>query len=222
DTVNPRTLHPHTGAHRINAVVIGFHGHFGALSRQPHDLLDRDQSVFDFRYFLFHQFGQEEVVRAGNDDDRVVVLHLHALDNGADHIPFFEIVPADHLRPGQDELIVGGIIEHQDLPPQDLLNLTENELTLAIFIPLENLIFHQLHHPGHERLTGCHSGPAAKYPGRKLLIALILHLIALVDKLGLRHRTLALLIHALPVRHDLPDPPQLQVTVVVDDDVKVL
>ena len=59
DTMDTASLHPHAGAYRINTVIVGFHGHFRPFTGFTDDLFDHDQSVKNFRYFYFQQFGQK-------------------------------------------------------------------------------------------------------------------------------------------------------------------
>jgi hypothetical protein len=52
-------FHTYACAYRIDTVVIGFDGYFGPFAGYADDLLDRDQSVIDFRDFRFEEPFQE-------------------------------------------------------------------------------------------------------------------------------------------------------------------
>ena len=82
DTVNACALHTHASAHRVDTVVVAFHGNFGAFARYACHGANHDKAIVDFRHFEFKQAAEEVLAGARHGDFRIVVFVVHIVNHG--------------------------------------------------------------------------------------------------------------------------------------------
>ena len=131
------TLDTHAGAHRVDTVVVGFDGDFGAFARDTDDVADGDKAVVDFRHFGFEQTFEENRRGAGEDDDGVVVFQFNFKDDGAYGVALAEVVGGNLFAFGQYELDFF-FVEDENLFVPGLIYLANNDFTNFVFVFLEN------------------------------------------------------------------------------------
>lgn len=81
DSVDTRAFHTYASAYRINTVIVWLDSHLGTLSRDAGDRLDRNQAVINLRNLQLKQPLQEDLIRTGKKDLRVVIIVIHTLND---------------------------------------------------------------------------------------------------------------------------------------------
>ena len=189
DAHDAGTLHADAGADRVDAVVIGLHGHLGALARDADDLLHGDQAVVDLRNLHLEELHLEQLLEegvggAGQDDvRRRVVLHLHALDDGADGVVLLEALARDLLGLGHAEL-VAVLVEDEDLVLPGLVHLAGEDLAHLAGVLLEDIGLLDVHDPALQVLADVQDAAAAEGGEAELAGVGVADLVVVVTGLG--------------------------------------
>ncbi len=100
DTVYTRTLDTHTGAYRIDTVVVALHGNLGTLSRDTGYGADIDQAVVYFGNLKLEKTDEEQVVGAADCNLGIVVLVVYIRYHGADSLALTEEVAGNRFAFG--------------------------------------------------------------------------------------------------------------------------
>ena len=168
DRVDARTFHTDACAHRVDAFVVGFDGHLGPFARYADDFLDGDEAVEYLRHLLFEEPFEEFGCRAGEDDDRAVVAHLHLGYDGPDGVAFAEEV-ARYLFALRKYQFVVLVVEHEYLLLPHLIDLARDYLAHAFAVLLEQVGFFEIEDAGGEVLRRSES--TARRPNESSFIS---------------------------------------------------
>src|SRR5690606_6822159 len=221
DAVDAAALHAHAGAHRVDAVVVALHGHFGTFTGLAHDALDGDQAIGHLGHLMLEQFGEELGGGAAQDHHGGVVPHLHLPHHGAHGVALLDEIALDLLVLGQDQL-VALVVQHQRLTLPHLVHLASDDVAHALLVLVVEVVLLQFHDAALEVLLQRQDVAAAKVLDLHLLAHLFAHLEIGVDLPGLAQLDIQIVVLAHAVLHDHAVQPDLQVTLVrVDDDVHV-
>ena len=162
------------------------------------------------------------VGRAREDDAWIVVVHLHALDDGLDRIAFAVEVVGNLLRLGEYQLVLL-VVEDQHLLLPHLIDLAGDDLADLLRVFLVEAGFFEVEDARCEVLAQRQHGPAAERFEPHLIGVLVADLVGGVDGLHLRHGDLHLRILDRTVFHHDAVAPDFEVALLgVDDHVEVV
>src|SRR5580700_4789450 len=161
DAMDAAAFHAHAGAYRVDPVVVGFHGNFGAFAGFADDLLDHDEAVEDLRDFDFQEFGQEQRAGPGQDDHGRIILQFHLLDDSPDILAFFEVVLGDLFGLRKDQF-TAFFVEQENLLFPYLVDFRAYDLPHPIAIFLNEDVLFQIADPAGQGLFGSKDSAAAE------------------------------------------------------------
>ena len=177
------TLDADAGAYGVDAVVVAFHGYFGAFARDACHAAHGDETVGDFGDFLFEQAAQKFGRGARQVDAGVAVAVVHAVDDGADVVAFVEEVAGYLLAFGQVKLVVL-VVHEQGLALPCLIDLGGDEFAHAVFVfVVEGVVFEFEDFAG-QGLTECQDGASSELGEVDGLADLLAHFVVGVDFLS--------------------------------------
>src|SRR5436309_3485659 len=165
--LHARAFEPHAGAHRIDRIVTGRDGDFGAAPRLARRGADLDDLLLNLRHFELEQGLDEQRVGAGQDQPRPLRGLLDALQDRPNRVTLVEVLAVVLLAVGDDGFGFTKFRQHHhDLAALDLLGLPQQELAdfvgelfadpgaLALAHPLDDALLRGLHGGAPERLEG--------------------------------------------------------------------
>lgn len=110
NVVNMGIFYIYVGVYWINMVIVRFYCYFCMVVRDMFNMVDGNQAVFYFRYFLFQEFFKEQCICVGYNYSWVVVVYFYCFDDVVYYIFFVEKVIVDGFGVGKYQFIVGSII----------------------------------------------------------------------------------------------------------------
>ena len=135
--MNTGALDTHTGAYRVDAVVIRLHGNLGTLTGDTDNIADSDKSVVNLRHLGLEQTLQEDGRSAGQHNDWIVVAHLHLQHHSTHRIALAETVGRYLLGLGEHQFYLL-LVENQNFLVPGLIDLAYHYLTHFLFVLLED------------------------------------------------------------------------------------
>ena len=160
--------------------------------------------------------------RAGEDDDRAVVAHLHLGYDGPDGVAFAEEV-ARYLFALRKYQFVVLVVEHEYLLFPHLIDLARDYLAHAFAVLLEQVGFFEIEDAGGEVLAQRKHCAASERIEFYLVGHLFAHFVGFVEFAGVRNGYLLVGVLHLAVLHDDAVAPDFEVALVgIDDYVEVL
>ena len=97
--VNTGAAHADTSTLRVDALVVGFNGNFGALAGVACYFADFQQAVRNFRHFVGVEFGQEVAAGTAQNDlfAAGIADFVHTQEEGADAVAAAEVFARNHF-----------------------------------------------------------------------------------------------------------------------------
>ena len=219
--MNTRTLDTHTSAYRINTIVEGLNRHFGTLTRDTGDVLNRNQTLFHLRHLLLKQPLQEQRSRTAQDDLRVLVLVIYLYYHRANHLSFAVEIRRDLVLFRQVEL-VALFVKQQHLFLPHLVQLTRHHLTDHLFVLLIKHLFLQLKDLRCQGLTQVQDHTTAKRSQLHFIRHLFADLCLVIQQQGVAQRNLRIRVRHVAILHHQTVTVDLQVTLVRVHDHRVV
>ena len=217
------SLHTHTGAYGVDAVVVALHSYLGALARDAGHGADADEALVDLRHLYLEEAAEEVLIRARYGDLGIVVGVVDIGDDGAHGLTLAEEVARDALILGQQQLVFV-VVEQQSLARPCLIHLAGHQLPFEVLKLGVDGLFLQVADLGLQCLAQCEDGAAAEVGKDDLLGVLLadLHLGVVVGA-GVGERDLQVGILHLAVGHHFEILENLHVALVgVHDHVEIL
>ena len=221
DRVDARSLHADAGAYRVDAVVVGFYGDFGAFAGDADDLLDRDQAVVNFRDLHLEKPFEEFRGGTRQNDVGVVVLHLHFRNDRLDAVALAEEIVRDLFRFRQHQFVLF-VVQHEYFLFPYLVDLSGNDFAHFFGIFVEQIGLFQVEYPRGEILPQRQHGAPSEVGQLDLFGHLFAHFVGRVDFAGVGQRDLLVRVFHRSVLHDRPVAPYFEVSLFrVDDHVEI-
>ena len=165
DRLDPRALDADAGTDRVHGLVSRRDRDLGAAARLTDDLLDVDQPLVDLGYLEREQRGDEERVRAREDQPWASRRLLQLLEHGANRLALTEALAWVLLPPRDDRLGLAGPVEKDDQRATlDRLDLAGDQLADPVVELLANLVSLTLTNSLDDALLGSHHRPTTEIP----------------------------------------------------------
>jgi hypothetical protein len=149
----PRAAHTDTGADRVDALVIGFHGDLGAGSRIAGRGLDLDDLLGNLRHLDLEKLDQHFRAGAAEDELRTAGFGADLLQDGTHPVVDAEGLAADQLFARQQALGIVAQVD-DDIVAGYLFHCTGNEIAHAVHILFDDLRALGVAHALHDHLLG--------------------------------------------------------------------
>ncbi len=159
--MNTGPFHPDTGADRIDAFIVRDHGDLRPFSRFTYDFLDLYDALVNLGDFQFEELLHKHGIRSRNDNLRISCsITVDFLDDCPNHVPFAVSISIDLLRSWENEFDF--VMDDQDFPSSDLVDLTYYNLTDQLLVPFKDIFLLNVSNSLTECLPGRHNGAAAE------------------------------------------------------------
>ena len=216
-------LHADARSDRVDPLVVGLDSHLGALARYTDNLLDGDEAIEYLRNLMLEEFLKELVGCSGKSDVRGgVVLHLHALDDGAEGVSLLESLSWNLLGLRQMKLIVV-IVKDDDLLRPSLVDLTREYLADLVGICLEYIRLVDVHDAALKVLPDVQDSSSTERREGEFLRVHVSDLVVVITGLGLDLIKSDLCVRILHLLDHIEVLVDLAVSLVnVDDDIEIV
>ena len=221
DTVDAATLHADTRSNGVDAVVVALSGNLCTLARDAGNAAQTDKAVGNLGDFGLEQTLQECRTGATQEDFRVSVGIVHAVDDGAHGVSLMEEVAGNLLTLRQQQLVVL-IVNEKRLVLPSLIDFGRDNLAHAILVFVVERVVFEFEHFARQRLAERQDGAAAKLSKLDGLTHFFAHFVIFVDFVGCAERNLFVVVGHFAVGHDFAITIDLAVAFVgVDNHVEV-
>ena len=133
DAVYAASANAHACSYRVDALVVALYGHLCTLAGYAGDAADAYKTVCNLRNLCLQQLLQEHGARAAEENLRITILVVNAVNNSPHRVALVEEVAGNLLILWQEELI-SFVVEKQCLAFPSLIDIGNDDFALQILI----------------------------------------------------------------------------------------